>query len=72
MVISADFKKQQQYFDKKNIALSKYGNIALSFYRNIVCENRPSDAGLRETFKLHFQKSEIIIYCYYGSLLKQN
>jgi hypothetical protein len=33
MVVSADFEKQQQYFDK-NIALSKFCNIALSFYRD--------------------------------------
>jgi hypothetical protein len=35
MVISADFEKQKQYFDQEN--------IALSFYRNIACQNRPSD-----------------------------
>jgi hypothetical protein len=47
MVVSADFEKQQQYFDKKNIALSKYCNIALSFYRNIARENCPSDEDLK-------------------------
>jgi hypothetical protein len=48
MVISADFEKQKQYFNQKNIALSIYCNIALSFYHNIACENRSSDKGLRE------------------------
>jgi hypothetical protein len=46
MVVSADFEKPKQYFSKKNIALSKSCNIALSFYRNIACENRLSDKGL--------------------------
>jgi hypothetical protein len=40
MVVSAAFEKHQQYFDKKNIALSKYCNIALFFHRNIACESR--------------------------------
>ncbi len=47
MVILADLKKQQQYFDKKIIFLSIYYNIALSFYRNIGCENCSSDEGLK-------------------------
>ncbi len=47
MVISADFEKQKQYFDKKNIALSHYGFIAISFYRNIACQNCSSDEDLR-------------------------
>jgi hypothetical protein len=38
VVVLADFENQQQYFDKQN--------IALSFYHNIACENRPSDEGL--------------------------
>jgi hypothetical protein len=46
MVISADFKKQKQYFDKKNIALLHYRFIAISFYYNIACQNRLSDEGL--------------------------
>jgi hypothetical protein len=35
---------------KSNILSKKYCfiNIALSFYRNIACENRPSDEGLRD------------------------
>ncbi len=41
-----DFEMQQQYFDKKVIGLSKYCFIALSFYRNIACENRSSDESL--------------------------
>jgi hypothetical protein len=47
MVDSADFEKLKQYFWQKNIVLSKYCNIALSFYQNIACENRPSDEGLK-------------------------
>jgi hypothetical protein len=47
MVISADFEKQKQYFDQKNIALSIYCNIGLPFYRNIACETRSFDEGLR-------------------------
>ncbi len=50
LVISADFEKQKQYFDQKNIALSIYCNIALSFYHNISYENRSSDEGLRGPF----------------------
>ncbi len=46
MVISADFEKQKQYFDKKNIALSHYHFITISFYSNIACQNRSSDEGL--------------------------
>jgi hypothetical protein len=46
MVVSADFEKQQQYIDQKNIALSKHCNLALSYYHNIASENRPSDEGL--------------------------
>jgi hypothetical protein len=46
MVILADFEKQKQYSDQKEIALSIYCNIALSFYHNIACENRSSDEGL--------------------------
>ncbi len=45
MIISADFEKQKQYFDKKLL----YRTIALSqyfFYRNIACQNRSSDEGL--------------------------
>ncbi len=44
MVISADFEKQKQYFDQKNVALLIYCKIALSFYRNF--ETRSSDEGL--------------------------
>jgi hypothetical protein len=39
MVVSADFEKEKQYFDHEN--------IALSFYRNIARQNRPSDESLR-------------------------
>jgi hypothetical protein len=53
MVISADFEKQKQYFDKKYclcqkvIALLKYCFIAISLYHNIACKNSSSDEGLR-------------------------
>jgi hypothetical protein len=43
MVISADFEKQKQYFDKK---ILHYRFIAISLYRNIACQNRSSDEGL--------------------------
>jgi hypothetical protein len=41
-------KSNSKILTKKNIALAKYCNNALSFYRNIACENRPSDEGLKE------------------------
>ncbi len=56
MVISTDFEKQKQYFDQKNIALSIYCNIALSFYQYIACENLLSDEGLSKIF-FHFDFS---------------
>jgi hypothetical protein len=49
MVVSADFEKQH-YFLTKNIALSNFCNIALSFYHIIACENRLSDKGLTWSF----------------------
>ncbi len=36
----------------KNVFLSYYCNVSLSFYRNIACENRSSDEGLRLTKNL--------------------
>jgi hypothetical protein len=51
MVISADFEKQKQYFDKKNIDLSHYCFIEISLYHNIACQNRSSDEGLNEILK---------------------
>ncbi len=45
MAISADFKKQKQYFVKK-ISLCRI--IAISLYRNIARQNRSSDEGLKE------------------------
>ncbi len=47
MVISADFEKQKQYFDKKNIALSHYRFITIYFYHNIACQNPSSNEGLK-------------------------
>jgi hypothetical protein len=49
LIISADFEKQQQYFEK-NIALSIYYNIALSFQQNIACENHCSEKGITVPF----------------------
>jgi hypothetical protein len=37
MVISADFEKLKQYFDKKNIALLRYRFNAILLYCNIDC-----------------------------------
>jgi hypothetical protein len=43
MVISADFEKQKQYFDKK-----KYRFMAISLYRNIACQNCSTDKGFTD------------------------
>ncbi len=45
MVISADFEKQKQYFDKK-IFLQQYDEILPQLF--IACENHPSDKDLME------------------------
>jgi hypothetical protein len=45
MAISADFKKQKQYFVKK---ISLCLIIAISLYHSIARQNRSSDEGLRE------------------------
>jgi hypothetical protein len=53
MVISADFEKQKQYFDKKILLLSKkycFINIALSLYLNIACKNFSADESLTLNF----------------------
>ncbi len=44
MVISADFEKQKQYFDKKN-----YCFVSISLYCNIACKKCSSDEGLKVT-----------------------
>ncbi len=56
---SADFEKQWQYFEKKNIALvtkiialSLYRFIAISLYCNIPGQNHSSDEGLNFSFFL--------------------
>ncbi len=41
-------------FDQRNIALSIYCNISLSFYRNIACVNRSSDEGLTQIWQTWF------------------
>jgi hypothetical protein len=54
MVISADFEKQKQYFEK-NIALSMSHYF---FYRSIACENLPSDDGLNEIEVFSFKETD--------------
>ncbi len=56
MVISADFRKQKQYFVKKSCFCQK----KLSLYRNIACKNCSSDEGLN------------VIEFEYSSLSKKN
>jgi hypothetical protein len=46
MVVSADFEKQRQYFDKKIVVLSLYRFIAILLYRNLGRQNCPCEESL--------------------------